>query len=350
MESGSDKKIKYDRGNMFNFSVSSARQGAHSDSRVFKFIFSAIISFFILLFMYRNLGLPNLSKLLREIELSWFLLFMILFGCISFLTSWRWHRIATTSSYQKNFLFNMGINLSSKAFNFFLPSKVGEFSKAYFLKKEINVPLAESGALIIIERFFDVASICVLVVLASLFCNEDNNNVLSTLFVIAILGSVFFIPIILLDLKIFKNKLNIFRNFDKHRAGKFVKGLVMLSLDFNIITKLEFFFYSLILWCLNFMQFVALFRSFHATTEILTIFSLVPVAIFAGNLPFTLGGLGTRDAVLIFVFAGMEPYHVLAGIGILSNLRNIIPSIIGFIAWWFMRFYKSDVDLKELVN
>ena len=350
MGSGSDKKNICRKGNNNDFSAPSIGQRAHPGRRIFKLIISGLISVTLLLFVYRDLGWLELFKLMEEIELSWFFLFMVLFCCISLLSSWRWHRIATTSSYQKKFLFNLGINLSSKTFNFFLPSKVGEFSKAYFLKKEINVPLSQTSALIIIERFFDITSICVLVIMSSLFCNENYETVMSTLLILAIIGAVFFVPIILLDFKILKNKLNLLKNTGTNRVSKFIKGLAVLTVDFNRGTKIEILFYSLVLWCLHFMQFVSLFRSFHATTEILTIFSLVPMAIFAGNLPFTLGGIGTRDAVLIFVFAGMEPYHILVGVGMLSNLRNIIPSIIGAMAWWFMRFYKNDLHLKEITN
>ena len=56
---------------------------------------------------------------------------------------------------------------------------------------------------------------------------------------------------------------------------------------------------------------------------------LVPVAIIIGMIPITFNGIGTRDSALIFLFMNYVPVPLIAGVGILATLRNIIPALFG---------------------
>ena len=53
------------------------------------------------------------------------------------------------------------------------------------------------------------------------------------------------------------------------------------------------------------------------------------LALIAGALPVSIAGLGPRDAVIISFFKGIAPYEALAGVGIASLFRIIIPALIG---------------------
>jgi hypothetical protein len=59
------------------------------------------------------------------------------------------------------------------------------------------------------------------------------------------------------------------------------------------------------------------------------IYSLVPIAIFAGLLPVTVAGIGTRDAALLALFSGMEQSSLIMAVGALSSLRYFVPSLLG---------------------
>ena len=57
--------------------------------------------------------------------------------------------------------------------------------------------------------------------------------------------------------------------------------------------------------------------------------ALAPLVILAGLLPFTLAGVGTRDAAIIVLYAPYMPPAVAAGLGILCTMRYVIPAIMG---------------------
>ena len=52
-------------------------------------------------------------------------------------------------------------------------------------------------------------------------------------------------------------------------------------------------------------------------------------AIFAGLLPVTLWGIGTRDVALVWMFADVAPAPAMAVVGMLTALRYIVPGLAG---------------------
>jgi uncharacterized membrane protein YbhN (UPF0104 family) len=55
----------------------------------------------------------------------------------------------------------------------------------------------------------------------------------------------------------------------------------------------------------------------------------VPLAIFAGLLPISFCGLGTRDAALVYLFADIAPPGTMAVVGLLTGLRYLVPGAVG---------------------
>ena len=56
--------------------------------------------------------------------------------------------------------------------------------------------------------------------------------------------------------------------------------------------------------------------------------SLSAVALMAGQLPFTVAGLGTRDAALVVLLANYMAPESAAAMGILIATRNLVPPLI----------------------
>jgi uncharacterized membrane protein YbhN (UPF0104 family) len=59
------------------------------------------------------------------------------------------------------------------------------------------------------------------------------------------------------------------------------------------------------------------------------VLAYVPISIFVGLLPLTIGGMGTRDSALIYLFAAYEPASVMAGIGLLCSMRYWMDTLVG---------------------
>ena len=62
--------------------------------------------------------------------------------------------------------------------------------------------------------------------------------------------------------------------------------------------------------------------------------SLSAVALMAGQVPFTLAGLGARDVALVLLMSPYMPSESAAALGILIVTRGLIPALIGMPFTW----------------
>jgi len=60
----------------------------------------------------------------------------------------------------------------------------------------------------------------------------------------------------------------------------------------------------------------------------------VPAAIFAGLLPLSLCGIGTRDGALIWLFSDVAPAGTMAAVGLLTATRYLVPGAAGIPFVW----------------
>ena len=91
-------------------------------------------------------------------------LFLLAVGCVipqTLVTAWRWQWM-TADVYAMGLGESLRLILAGKALNALLPSKLGETSKAYFLKTHADVPLPQGVALVMLEKVLDVAGLCVM--------------------------------------------------------------------------------------------------------------------------------------------------------------------------------------------
>ena len=52
-------------------------------------------------------------------------------------------------------------------------------------------------------------------------------------------------------------------------------------------------------------------------------------SLYAGLLPISFCGLGTRDAALVYLFADIAPASTMTVVGLLTGLRYVIPGAVG---------------------
>ena len=83
------------------------------------------------------------------------------------------------------------------------------------------------------------------------------------------------------------------------------------------------------LWVLHLVQFDLFLGAVGVQVAWHEVFARVPMAIFAGLLPVTFCGIGTRDAALVWLFADFAPASTMAVVGMLSALRYLIPGACG---------------------
>jgi len=238
--------------------------------------------------------------------------------------------------------------LAGQSMNLVLPSKMGDLTKAYFLKRSGTLDLARSTQVVVLEKMLDVAALCVWMLLGligavgvALFRSGGLQfgpgfwplaAAAASLGVTAVLtvAAVYFSPA---DRLPWERRWVDFlagkpRRAKRHRlfaTGHEVMGLLQGAQG----RRGTIIGLSLLIWLLHLAQIYVFFLSLNAPVPLGAFGAFLPLAIFVGLLPFSIAGIGTRDAAVILLFS---PYHaagVLAGVGFFLSLRYIVPAACG---------------------
>ena len=94
---------------------------------------------------------------------------------------------------------------------------------------------------------------------------------------------------------------------------------------------------SLLLWLLHLIQIDLFLRAAGVAVPWFCTLSRIPLAIFAGLLPISFCGVGTRDTALIWLFSDVAEPATMAAVGMLTALRYVAPGAVGIpllAGWW----------------
>ena len=241
----------------------------------------------------------------------------------------RW-KIMLSQSYDLERKESIRLTLSANTFNIFTPSKLGEFTKAYFLRTDLR--LGKGFSSILFERVLDMFSLCSLALLGLILVGELNNTTIPVI-IFCFIVVLAFILLFFIDF----SKVGILNRISNSLMGKRGVGNVLENF-YDLLSEIKtnkkiigtLLVYSLAIWTLNLIQIYFFFLCFEFfTIAIELVFGFVPAAILIGMIPITLFGIGTRDAALIFFFSEFAPIPIIIGVGILSSLRYVILSLAG---------------------
>lgn len=93
---------------------------------------------------------------------------------------------------------------------------------------------------------------------------------------------------------------------------------------------------SILLWTLQLLQFWCMFRIFGVAVDVHELFVGVPMALLAGVMPLTTGGVGVRDAALLWYYGSAISMEIVLSVGILSFLRILLVGLAG-VPFFFVR-------------
>ncbi len=286
------------------------------------------LTLLILIGLYASLDREALLGHFQQLNVPLFLLALGFFVPQILVTAWRW-RWMVADILPLRLGESARLILAGKALNAFVPSKLGEMSKAYFLNRHSNVALSRGVALVVLEKVLDVAGLCTLVLVGVLGAPRrgglEVTAGLAALLFIAMVGLLLTLPtrglhrLLPAGWPLMNRLQNLLADWDvtvtawKQRPARLL-GIVALSC---------------LLWFLHLLQIYLFFPTLHSTVGIQAVFAYVPISIFIGLLPVTIGGMGTRDSALILLFAPYESASVMAGVGLLCSLRYGVDTLMG---------------------
>jgi len=253
------------------------------------------IAVILLAALYHAADWTQVITTLRGLEAAWLAAALLLFIPQTVLSAWRWQRLAEPVCLI-SLREAVRQTLAASAINLVAPSKLGDLSKAAMLPLGDGSHKAKACGLVVLEKGADIAALIVLLLLGCWGARFTTPLCVAA----GLLFTVAFIATSRISAR-----------------GQVLARILAIGLM------------SLLLWVLHLAQIGLFLRAAGVSVPWTVCFARIPVAIFAGLLPVSFCGLGTRDAALVWLFADMAPAATMAGVGVLTALRYLVPGLLG---------------------
>lgn len=307
------------------------------------FFFKIFLSFAILLFLFYKVGFAELYQLIsRNLKINiWFLLLAISISIITFVLGAfkiitllrplnRKISLLTFKNFKKILLHSM----TSWSFGLFSPSRIGELSMPFFLKKE-GLSLGEGFALQVIDKIITVMTLTLVVIFGILKFFNINNAILFLTVVFLTIAFVFFIFFSKFTRKlvakyILRNYALKFKGFSKtldyYIANAKFYLLLNIILSFIKIMSMAFVVYFLFMFFDNPLQ----------PYYLIYIIIILSITLLSSLIPISMNGLGIKQSIGVFLYSqiGVSPLIAMGNYTIQLALNYLTAtSFVSYYVW-----------------
>lgn len=247
----------------------------------------------------------------------------------------RWMKMSSLS-----FKISFETIVVSSALNMILPARLGELSKAIYLKKFYKYSYHKSLSIIFVERFFDVLVLFLLLCLWA-YIYASNDIVKYSIIILSIL--------IIFIILFFNSKKTVY--FLKKIPFRFIRIYILkIYKTVNKIFKspLSLSFYTILLWFMYFLSTALFFTyaiDFHL--NLIMILELFLFSTIALAIPLAPGGVGTYEvAVVLFLGShGVDKEDALMA----ATVYHILLFVTDFLLFYLLLYIKK-IKFKELIK
>lgn len=297
-----------------------------------KRIISIGISLLILGFLYTQIDAKEALISLKNanlITLSFSILFMIPVVVLSTLRVY-W----LTPKHQRPTYFEIQrLILLANTLNMILPAKLGDITKAFFLKQHHNIKGSNALAIILVEKAGDMLGLCFLCIFGIGLLGNFSPQFVSYLIFISLISIAGLITLqsrqlghigyFILSKILPKGILNKIRPFFLGWAAtiryiKTNKNALTTLLITSVLNSVAHFFG---IWLM--------FLSIYPDLSFVLHSALTPLAVLAGLIPLTFSGVGIRDAALVGLYSQYVPAEISVAFGLLMTLRLMAYALPG---------------------
>ena len=297
-----------------------------------KRLLSIVVSLLILAIIYSQIDRPALVQVFQNCDRLWMVISLAMVIPLTLATAWRLQQLMPR---QQTFplVEATKLTLSASVLNMVLPSKMGELAKAYFIRDRGYLPGSLAVSLVVFEKASDLLSLFLWCVFGLAFY-PDKDLLFWAMTTLVLFGLAF--GLLLLASRSFANLF--FLRSKAIAPRKLRQKLEKLHISWEemhhhfwqdkrqlaIIASISIF-----IWFLHLMQIWFFVLALRATVPFMANLALAPLAIFAGLLPLTFAGVGTRDAALILFYQPFFDANVGAALGLLCTSRYFLPALGG---------------------
>lgn len=295
-----------------------------------KTVILALISILIIFIIFKSsVNIGDFSRVIQGI--SWFYFFIAFATIIPIIVInvAKWYLIVRAADFHVSFKKIFKIIITSSSLGI-LPGRLGDFARSYPLRHAI--PLPQAIGTIVLEKILDIS-----VLLAfsgiGLFILEYR-----AFAVFVWILSAIAIPSLKVASAVGKKIL------PKNRLTEKIHDA------FSVLNKVKerkkLFLMAVTSSCANGMlsmfQIYWLFKAVGAVVPFFAVFAFQPLSMFAGLLPITLAGVGTRDSAIIYFFSDFAASEQSLAVGIFYGMQSYwIIALLGLPLLYYF-FKQSD--------
>ena len=286
--------------------------------KAFKPLLVTVITLSIFYLLFTQIDARSVIQVLSNANLFYILASILTLALIIPIAVFRWQVILKVTGHPLPFWRCFNIFMAAYPLTSISPSKSGDVVKAYYLKNEFS--MSKTIGTVYTERVFDLFTLIFLSFAGSLV--YKNMEYLIILTPALLIVALFFItPNANLRIPFIKDSWN--RKL--HNIMLSMRSIKKCKKEFVIVTLL-----SLISWIFAIFQTMLFFYALGIDIPFIFTMANIPIAIFVSMIPVTLGGMGTRDAAIIYLFSEFGTPGELLCVGILFSLiRYWMPSLMG---------------------
>ena len=222
----------------------------------------------------------------------------------------RWKATLSLLDYEADFKNILRLYFANIPVAKIIPASGGEFARAYYLKDK--VPFAKHAGVIFMGIVLDVAAVATLAAFGGLLIG----NRISILF--GLFALLFIVGFLYLVRKIKIRSAKTLQQKAENFFYIFKKSLSNPKLLFSII------FHTFLIWLLIMIFIKVVFLAFGFDMSFLQILAIHPVVTVICLLPISVWGVGTREAVMLYLYSGLVPNQVILSVGLTQSIIGVI--------------------------
>jgi hypothetical protein len=223
------------------------------------------------------------------------------------------------------------LTLVASAVNVFVPAKAGDLVKSYFVAKRSETTAGVSIAIVVYERLCDLFALIAWCLLGA-FIGRPRVPGLPSWFwpLLGLLGVV--CAVLVLSEQAASRAHGLIARVLPHLRLRKLRELSAAWPDLLRLLRPRrhwIVLYSMALWLVHLFQIWLFTVTLSARVPFTVSASLSALALMAGQMPFTIAGLGARDVALVVLLAGYMAPESAAAMGILIASRALLPPLMG---------------------
>jgi uncharacterized protein (TIRG00374 family) len=304
-------------------------------------VLSLAVSGALLVALYRTLDVRLVAQTLLRADAVWLAISVGMIVPITYLRAVRFYWVAPPGALP-GIAEAFRLTLVASALNVFLPAKAGDLVKSYFVATRSDTPAGVALSMAVYERLCDLFGLITCCLVLWLIGQPQAADIprafwwLLTAIGVACFGLI-----------------------TSERLARLVRTVAQTAVSHRKLRKLHqladgwpallrvlggrrrwIVSYSLVLWLTHLVQLWLFTRALSVPVPFAVGASLSALALMAGQVPFTVAGLGARDVVLVVLLARYMTPESAAAMGVLISTRGLLPPLMGLP---IMRGYLSSV-------